>query len=123
MSTQRNLVAVFVAAGLMAAYPGSLSAQESRSSTSGAPEASAQEDVLEGASIVMKVEGMSCPFCAYGLEKRLRELPAVEELLIRVSDGVVQIRVKEGQQVDDEALRKAVERAGFTPAEIERIGP
>ena len=63
-----------------------------------------------------------CPFCAYGLEKRLRELPALDETLIQVSDGLVQIRVKQGEQLTDEAVEDAVKRAGFTLREIHRIG-
>ncbi len=73
-----------------------------------------------GASVTLRVDGMSCPFCAYGLEKRLREIPAVDTLVIRVSDGLVQIRVKEGQELDDAALENAVKRAGFTLREISR---
>ena len=64
---------------------------------------------------------MACPFCAYGLEKRLKEVPAVDAVLILVSDGLVQIRLKEGQSLHDDALGAAVERAGFTLTEIQRI--
>ena len=78
--------------------------------------------MLEGASVTLKVDGMVCPFCAYGLEKRLRDLPALDETLIQVSDGLVQIRVKEGEQLTDEAIEDAVERAGFSLREIHRIG-
>ena len=76
--------------------------------------------LLGGASVTLRVDGMSCPFCAYGLEKRLREIPAVDTLVIRVSDGLVQIRVKEGQELDDAVLENAVKRAGFTLREISR---
>lgn len=44
---------------------------------------------LADAHVILEVDGMSCPFCAYGLEKRLREIEAIEDLVIRVSDGLV----------------------------------
>ena len=81
----------------------------------------ATDAVLQGASLTLRVDGMVCPFCAYGLEKRLRELSALDETLIQVSDGLVQIRVKEGEQLTDEAVEDAVKRAGFTLREIHRI--
>lgn len=83
--------------------------------------ATVPDSLLGGASVTLKVDGMSCPFCAYGLEKRLREIPAVDTLIVRVSDGMVQIRVKEGQQLPDAELRDAVKRAGFTLREIHRV--
>lgn len=77
---------------------------------------------LSGTDVVLKVDGMSCSFCAYGLEKRLNEIEAIDTLVIRVSDGLVHIRFKDGQTVEDEALREAVHEAGFTLRQIERIG-
>ncbi len=78
------------------------------------PLAAAVDSMLRGASVTLRVDGLSCPFCAYGLEKRLREIEAFDDLLIRVSDGLVQIRVKEGHALTDEGLRDAVGRAGFS---------
>ncbi|NIR46446.1 MAG: heavy-metal-associated domain-containing protein [Gemmatimonadetes bacterium] len=83
-------------------------------------EKAAEAPQLEGASITLEVDGMSCPFCAYGLEKRLMKLSAVDSLVIRVSDGLVRIRLKEGETLSDEKLNEAVKRAGFSLREIER---
>ena len=81
----------------------------------------ADQDELANASIILIVDGMSCPFCAYGLEKRLREIPAIDELVVRVSDGLVRIRVVDGGQVTDEEVEEAVKRAGFTLREVRRV--
>ncbi|MFQ5679901.1 MAG: heavy-metal-associated domain-containing protein [Gemmatimonadota bacterium] len=80
----------------------------------------AVEPELASAQIVLRVDGMSCPFCAYGLEKRLKEIPAVDTLLIRLSDGIVQIRLEEGATLGDEELARAVKRAGFSLREVRR---
>ncbi len=105
-----------VAAMFAVATPAAV-AQESRSETG--PAAKAEE--LAEANVLLRVDGMSCPFCAYGLEKRLREIPAIDELVIRVSDGLVQIRLVSGAELTDEELNEAVKRAGFSLREIQRL--
>ena len=37
--------------------------------------------------VSVQVDGLSCPFCAYGLEKKLRKVANVASLEIQVSDG------------------------------------
>lgn len=92
-------------------------AQENQAGT----EPVANEDELAGVDVLLHVDGMSCPFCAYGLEKRLRGIPAIDELVIRVSDGLVQIRLVDGGTLSDEELDEAVKRAGFSLREIQRL--
>ena len=64
---------------------------------------------------------MVCPFCAYGLEQRLKDLTGVDEVLVQVSDGLVQIRTMEGRELTDEALTDTVKKAGFSLTAIERV--
>ena len=68
--------------------------------------------------IAIRVDGLSCPFCAYGLEKKLKRLAGAEKVEIDIEAGVARIRLREGQRIDEKALKKAVEAAGFTPREI-----
>lgn len=82
----------------------------------------AVDSLLSGASVVLVVDGLSCPVCAYGLERRLLEVPAVDTLVVRVSDGTVLIRTRSGESPSDLKLGEAVKRAGFTLREIRRIG-
>ena len=63
----------------------------------------------------VKVDGLSCPFCAYGLEKRIRKVEGVEKLEINVNDGTARITVKKDQTLSIEAVEKAVRDGGFTP--------
>ena len=79
------------------------------------------DSVLFRATVHLLVDGVVCPFCAYGLEKRLLKLEAVDSLIVRISDGLVQIREKEGLKLTEEDVRKEVERAGFTLREMHRI--
>lgn len=121
MTRIRNIAAAMATLGVALATSKNLQAQESPPTDPPSPEATSSHATLEGASITMRVDGMSCPFCAYGLEKRIMEIEAVDAVLIRISDGLVQIRAKETMSVDDGALRDAVDRAGFSLKEIHRI--
>jgi len=68
----------------------------------------------------VQVDGLACPFCAYGLEKKLKPLPGVTGVRIDYKEGWVQLTVADGKHLDDGAIRKAVRAAGFTPREIHR---
>ena len=63
----------------------------------------------------VQVDGLSCPFCAYGLEKRIKKVEGVEKLEINVNNGTARITVKKDQTLSIEALEKAVKDGGFTP--------
>lgn len=68
--------------------------------------------------VTVEVDGLSCPFCAYGLEKRIREMSAVEESTINVKDGTVEVIPVQGQHIDIDNLKAAVKAGGFTPRGI-----
>ena len=66
---------------------------------------------------------MSCPFCAYGLEKRLRKIEGLDSLRIDLEGAMAILYLADGARVTDEVLRRAVRDAGFTAGEIERRLP
>ncbi len=68
--------------------------------------------------ISIRVDGLSCPFCAYGLEKKLKKLEGTEKVRIDIEKGIAEITVAEGKTIAEEDLNKAVEDAGFSPREI-----
>jgi len=69
----------------------------------------------------LEVKGLTCPFCAYGIEKSLRALPGVSEITTHIRDGVVELAAADGQSLTEEQVRKAVERAGFTLRDFARL--
>lgn len=77
------------------------------------------QDVVETPDITVHIEGLACPICAYGLEKRLKKIETVEAISIHIKDGVVRIKLKEDATITEEKIRKAVSEAGFTVSEIE----
>lgn len=68
--------------------------------------------------VKVKVDGLSCPFCAYGLEKKMTKIDGVENLKIDIENGLAVFTVAQGKTVSEEALKKSVKGAGFTPREI-----
>jgi len=68
----------------------------------------------------IRVDGLSCPFCAYGLEKHLKKIAGVEGVKINMKSGKAIVRLKPGTQVNDAALKTAVKKAGFTARGITR---
>ncbi len=68
--------------------------------------------------IKVRVDGLSCPFCAYGLEKKLNELEGVENININLEEGLVTLQVKDSVKISEEDIETKIEDAGFTPGEI-----
>ena len=65
-----------------------------------APQANAQDDTqLEDPDIVIEVGGLACPFCAYGIEKRLKKIDGISELSVLLEEGTVHLKLKEGATV------------------------
>ncbi len=62
----------------------------------------------------LRVDGMACPFCAFGIEKKLLKVPGVEELNILIDEGKIVLTLAAGAELDVPALHKAVRNAGFT---------
>ena len=118
MATKRDMAIGLTALGAMVLLP---SVAQGQARESGADEIVAMDSVLAGVTVQLTVDGMVCPFCAYGLEKRLRDLAAVDSVIVRISDGLVQIREKDGQRLTQEEVHREVEKAGFTLREMKRI--
>jgi copper chaperone CopZ len=80
-------------------------------------EAQAQK-TLENPDIVVAVDGLACPFCAYGLEKKLKNLDGVTEVAVLLDEGETQLKVEEGTKLAEETIHKTVENAGFTATKV-----
>ena len=69
--------------------------------------------------VTISVEGLACPFCTYGIEKRLKKLDFVRDIKSSLKDGKVTFRVTEGRTPDLDKVKAAVKRAGFTARDIQ----
>jgi copper chaperone CopZ len=71
-------------------------------------------------TIEMTVNGLVCAFCAQGIEKKLRQLPATADVVVNLAHRLVAVALKDGQDIPDTTLRKAMTDAGYTVKGIER---
>lgn len=67
---------------------------------------------------VVHVDGLACPFCAYGIEKQFSHLPGVTSTEVNLASGVVVVHVKSGTHFDQAQINKTVQQAGFTLKDI-----
>lgn len=78
---------------------------------------------MESPDVIAEVAGLSCPFCAYGLEKKFVEAPGVDSVSVALEEGEVRLWLESGREMTDDEVRRIVRDAGFTPGEIRRPGP
>ncbi|WP_420389528.1 heavy-metal-associated domain-containing protein [Marinobacter sp.] len=63
---------------------------------------------------VLGVDGLACPFCAFGIEKRLNKIDGVTEVQVDIGESVVKVTLEEGKPFTEAQARQAVNEAGFT---------
>ncbi|MEW9897341.1 heavy-metal-associated domain-containing protein [Chitinivorax sp. PXF-14] len=63
----------------------------------------------------MKVSGMSCGGCVSSVTKALKAVPGVSEVEVELASGAVHVTF-DASQAGAEALRQAVEDAGYDVA-------
>jgi len=62
----------------------------------------------------MRVDGLACPYCAYGIEKNLKKIDGVEKMEVDLNNGLVIVNVAEGVTLTDEQMSKLFTDSGFT---------
>ncbi len=67
------------------------------------------------------VDGLGCPFCAYGVEKELGSVDGVGKVDVDLKDGVVVVTMAGEATLDRETAKQAVENAGFDLRSFEQI--
>ncbi len=60
------------------------------------------------------LDGLACPFCVYGIEKQLDKLDGIERMDTDIQHGRIALTMEEGASLNEQAVRDAVSRAGFT---------
>lgn len=103
-------IGVILLCGLLLAAPAA--AQQEAASSAATPETLRV--------IQVKILGMSCPFCAYGVEQKLKKLDGVEQLTVELESGIATLTMEAGADVSNRTLKETVEDAGFEPAAIAR---
>ena len=71
-------------------------------------------------TIEMDINGLVCAFCAQGIEKTLKGFPATEAVFVSLEHRIVAVQLKDGADIDDAVLRKAITDSGYTIVAIRR---
>lgn len=64
------------------------------------------------------VEGLGCPFCAYGLEKKFKELKIAKDIKIDIETGLMTFTADAAQSLTAQKIDSQVDKAGYTAKEI-----
>lgn len=62
----------------------------------------------------LRVDGLACPFCAYGLEKKLGAIEGVQRIEVDIATGTVTVTMAEGAMLEETTAKQAVKEAGFS---------
>ena len=68
----------------------------------------------DGTRYKLRVDGLACPFCAYGIEKKLNAIDGVDEVDIDLKNGLVTVDLNEGERLNDAQMTQLFKDAGFT---------
>ena len=73
-----------------------------------------------GVQYELRVDGLACPFCAYGIEKKFKKTPGVTGVEFDLERGLVIVHTAEGVELSEERLERIVADAGFTLRGVKR---
>src|SRR6187549_2684372 len=71
-------------------------------------------------TIEMDVNGLVCAFCAQGISKSMKAFPASDGVFVSLEHRLVAVHLKDGQDIADAALRKAIVDAGYKLVAVRR---
>ena len=72
-----------------------------------------------GMQYKIRVDGLACPYCAYGIEKKLNKLEGVKFLDMDLEKGVVTVNTFEGVTLSEKQMTQLFKDAGFTYRSME----
>ncbi|MCC1483994.1 heavy-metal-associated domain-containing protein [Winogradskyella immobilis] len=66
----------------------------------------------------IQVDGLGCPFCAYGLEKKFKEFKGIKNVAIDIETGDFTFTFPSDKKLTLLQVKTQVEEAGYTPVTI-----
>lgn len=64
------------------------------------------------------VDGLGCPFCAYGLEETFKEEEGISKIKIDLKKGILTYELPAARAMTIQAVEKRVTEAGYTPRSV-----
>ena len=72
-------------------------------------------------SLRATVNGMVCPFCAQGIEKRIAKMDATKAVFVDLKNKTVAVEPKDGAQLDEKAIAAEIKDAGYDVVRMETV--
>lgn len=85
--------------------------------TTMATETSAQEEATLD-NFTVQVDGLGCPFCAYGLEKKFKEFKGIDGVNIEMETGIFTFTYPAHDGLTMRQVEQQVEAAGYTAVDV-----
>jgi len=63
----------------------------------------------------VQVDGLGCPFCAYGLEKKFKEFKGIKKVKIDIETGDFSFAYPSEKALTIQEVKQQVKKAGYTP--------
>ena len=76
---------------------------------------------LHAETLRATVNGMVCPFCAQGIEKRIAKMDATREVFVDLKAKTVAVEAKEGARLDEKAIVAEIKDAGYDVVKVEAV--
>ena len=67
---------------------------------------------------VVQVDGLGCSFCAFGLDKRMKELKGIKKMKIDMEKGVMTFAYPTAKRLTKADVKQQVKKAGYTPVSV-----
>lgn len=77
------------------------------------------EEIKKAKEVTLMVEGMTCASCSSAVERSLKKLDGVEIASVNLATNKATIKY-DGSKVKIAELKKAIEKAGYVPKDIEK---
>jgi len=69
--------------------------------------------------ITTQVDGLGCPYCAYGLEKKFKKVKGIKNVKIEIEEGIFTFTVPSDTELQVEEVSNRIDLAGYTAKFIE----
>lgn len=84
------------------------------------PQSDAVSAAETGETVVAKVNGMVCDFCAQAVTKVFGREDAVESVDVDLDNGEIKVAMKPGKTLDDAKIESLVRKSGYALVAVER---
>ena len=68
--------------------------------------------------VKVEIDGLACPFCAYGLEKKLLQIKGADNFNVNIDSAYATLTVTDKSKVTKDEIKQVVKDAGFSATNV-----